>query len=195
MKKIIIFPGSQRKQSLNRRLGSYLESRLKQSFMVELLEGESVNLPLFNQNLESDPLILEEVTLVYQQFFKADGIIVISPEYNGSFTPYLKNTVDWVSRLPRLFGVERYSNPFYGKPILLASATPGRSGGTLGLQSTRNLFAYVGGLLMAEQISLPFAGEAWDENQILIDPTQQAFIGHTLDRFGGYVNSVPVFSQ
>jgi NAD(P)H-dependent FMN reductase len=195
VKKILIFPCSQRKQSKNRQLASHFESLLKPYFYVDILEANAVNLPLFNQDLENDTLVLEQVTTIYQRFLQSDGLIVVSPEYNGSVSPYLKNTVDWVSRLPRIFAEQGYFNPFHGKPLLLASATPGQSGGILGLQSACNVFSYLGGLILAEQIALPYAAEAWDDDGSLIDPYLNAYIEHTLNRLGIVVNSTPIFPQ
>ena len=51
----------------------------------------------------------------------ADGVIIVSPEYNFSIPGGLKNAIDWVSRLP--------NQPFAGKPIALQSASPGPLGG------------------------------------------------------------------
>jgi chromate reductase, NAD(P)H dehydrogenase (quinone) len=195
VKKIIIFPGSQRKQSLNRRLAVHIASLLAQGFHTELLEADTVDLPLFNQDLENDSLVIDEVKRIYERFRNADGLVVVSPEYNGSVSPYLKNTVDWVSRLPRIGAEQGYINPFHGKPILLASATPGQSGGVLGLQSARNVFSYLGGLILAEQITLPYAIEAWEEDGSLADPCFNAYLEQTLKRFEAVVKSLAVFSR
>ena len=52
---------------------------------------------------------------------KADGIIIVSPEYNYSTPGVLKNAIDWLSRLP--------NQPFAGKPVALQSASMGVFGG------------------------------------------------------------------
>ena len=51
----------------------------------------------------------------------ADGVIFCTPEYNFSIPGWLKNAIDWVSRLP--------NQPFAGKPVALQSAAPGPLGG------------------------------------------------------------------
>jgi chromate reductase, NAD(P)H dehydrogenase (quinone) len=51
----------------------------------------------------------------------ADGVIIVTPEYNFSIPGGLKNAIDWVSRLP--------DQPFAVKPIALQSASPGPLGG------------------------------------------------------------------
>lgn len=114
---------------------------------------------------------------------------MLSPEYNGSVSPYLKNTVDWVSRLQRVLGDQGYINPFFNKPLFLACAAPGGSGGVLGLQSARNLFGYLGSLVLAEQIKLPYAAGAWDEDGSFADPFLNESIQKILARFGRVVES------
>ncbi len=183
MKKVIIIPGSQRKQSINHRLAVYLQALLNSSCDAEVVDVAKLDLPLFNQDLENNADVLAKVQELHRPLWNADGLIVLSPEYNGSYSPFLKNTVDWVSRLPRLPGGQDYPNPFHGKALLLGSATPGRSGGLLGLQSTRNLFAYLGGLILAEQISLPYANDAWDEAGLLKDTALDQFVIQTLGVF------------
>jgi hypothetical protein len=51
----------------------------------------------------------------------ADGVIIITPEYNYSIPGALKNAIDWVSRLP--------DQPFKEKPVAIQSATGGPLGG------------------------------------------------------------------
>ena len=195
LKKVIIIPGSQRKQSINRRLASYLQSLLNAYCHADILDVDTVDLPLFNQDLENNDEVLAKVQAVYRPLRNADGLIVVSPEYNGSYSPFLKNTVDWISRLPRLPGGQEYRNPFHGKPLLLASATPGRSGGLLGLQSTRNLFAYLGSLILAEQISLPHANDAWDEAGLFIDPSLDTVVENALQAFLNLIESTTIFPR
>jgi chromate reductase len=77
-------------------------------------------------------------------------------------TPFLKNTIDWVSRLPRLDPIA--CNAFLDRPVLLCSATPGWSGGGLGIAALRALFGHVGAVTFGETVCLPFAGEAWDSS-------------------------------
>jgi NAD(P)H-dependent FMN reductase len=102
----------------------------------------------------------------------ADAIIVVSPEYNGSVSPYVKNTVDWVSRLSRI-APDKYLNPFQEKPLMLSSATAGTSGGVLGLQAARQIFSYLGSVVLAEQLCMPSAHLAWDEEN---NPSNPEFI-------------------
>jgi chromate reductase, NAD(P)H dehydrogenase (quinone) len=192
LKTILIFPGSLRKQSLNLRLALYIKALLAEDFHLDLLGADAVDLPLFNEDLENEKDILDKAMLVYERFRNADGLVVVSPEYNGSITAYLKNTVDWVSRIPRIHGGKMSINPFLNKPLLLACATSGWGGGTLGLQSARNVFSYLGCLILAEQLSLPCAAEAWEEDGSLVDPFFNNTLVAMLKRLGSIVENLPI---
>ncbi|BBL70576.1 NADPH-dependent FMN reductase [Methylogaea oryzae] len=189
-KRILIMPGSQRRHSYNRRLAENVGELLKPDFDVDFLDPRLVEIPLFNQDLETDDDALRPVKALYRRFCLADGFVVLTPEYNGSFTPYLKNTVDWVSRLPHIPGAAECSNPFFGKPLLLGCATSGWSGGMLGLQSTRNLFAYLGCWVGPEQLSIVHAVDAWREDGGLIDEDYRQYMASVLKRFGARVEGI-----
>ena len=61
------------------------------------------------------------MTAMGEAIAAADGVIIVTPEYNYSIPGVLKNAIDWLSRLPK--------QPFAGKPVLLQSASPGGFGG------------------------------------------------------------------
>jgi len=173
---LLLFPGSRRRHSHNGRLIDELASRLEGRCRIDVLRPAEVDLPLFDQDLEADPAVASSVAAIHARFAAADGFIVASPEYNGQLTSYLKNTVDWVSRLPHID--QSYRNPFRGRPLLLCCATTGWSGGILGLQHARALFSYLGCLVMPEQICVPHAEQALAE----LDPFFAEHIGQTLRR-------------
>lgn len=161
--RLLLFPASLRRQSYQRRLIDHFAASIGGSCEIDVLIPGDVNLPLFNQDLEQSESVLSEVMALQARFKAADGVIVASPEYNGHLSPYLKNTLDWVSRLPRIDARYATDNPFRGKPVLLASASTGWTGGLLGLQSARSVFSYLGCLVAADQICVSDA-EQWIVN-------------------------------
>ena len=161
--RLLFFPASLRRQSHQRSLLDYFAESLIGSCEIDMLKPEDVNLPLFNQDLEQSEPVRSEVIALQARFKAADGFVVASPEYNGHLSPYLKNTVDWVSRLPRIDANYANESPFRGKPVLLASASTGWTGGLLGLQSARSVFSYLGCLVTADQICVSDA-EQWVVN-------------------------------
>lgn len=153
MKKILMLSGSQRKESLNLRLLSNLAKRIETLVSVDLVIQGEINLPLFDQDLELDPGVQQSVFNLHSRFASCDAMIVACPEYNGLITPYLKNTIDWVSRLQYLNA--NCLNAFLDKPVLLVSASTGWSGGAVGLPSARTLFGYVGCNVLGGAITVP----------------------------------------
>ena len=162
MTRVLLLCGSQRAASLNARLLDEIARLLAPGVNADRLLPGEVALPLFDQDREADPVLRGRLVALHARFAQADAIILASPEYNGMMTPYLKNLVDWVSRLPRLDPA--FANAFLDTPILLCSATPGWSGGSLGVLALRTLFGHVGAIPFGETICLPHADRAWDND-------------------------------
>jgi len=158
--RLLLFPASLRRNSYQRLLVDYFEQSLRRSCCIDVLEAGDVELPIYNQDLESDPAILKRVIDVRARFAGAEALIVASPEYNAHVSPYLKNTLDWVSRLARIDARFAADNVFRGRPVMLACASTGWTGGVLGLQDARTIFSYLGCLVAPEQICVSDA-EHW----------------------------------
>jgi NAD(P)H-dependent FMN reductase len=158
MTRILLVCGSQRGASLNARLLTALASALPNGIVADRLQPSEVDLPLFDADREDDPAIMAKVRTLHARFLAADALIVAGPEYNGLMTPYLKNLVDWVSRLP--WRDPAMVNAFADKPVLLAAASPGWSGGAVAVPPTRALFGYCGAVVFGEAITLPYADRA-----------------------------------
>jgi chromate reductase len=77
--------------------------------------------PLYNADLQNSSGFPAPVNTLANAIREADGLVIVSPEYNFSIPGGLKNAIDWVSRPP--------NQPFAGKPIALQSASPGPLGG------------------------------------------------------------------
>jgi len=160
MTRLLLVCGSQRRTSLNARLLDEVARYVPGALCCDRLRDEEVALPMFNQDLENDPALRERLTALHHRFLTADGLIIATPEYNGTMTPYLKNLIDWISRLPHIaLGTP---NAFLDTPVLLCSATPGWSGGGVGMPPLRALLGHVGAITFGQTINLPYGREAWD---------------------------------
>ncbi len=178
---LLFVSGSQRRESHNQRLLNYLSQQLDGHCVIDILMPADVGLPLFDQDLEDQPDITDRLEKLHQRINACDGIVIATPEYNGQLPPYLKNLVDWVSRLPRIDS--RFSNPFFARPVLLCSASTGWSGGALAIPHARALFGYLGSIVAGDTICLPYADEAWDGEGYVFEPGFDAQLRTTALQF------------
>lgn len=167
MTTLLLISGSQRRASWNTRLLEHLAFSLQWQCAVDLLEPHSIGLPLFDQDLETDALVLQTLSDLHQRFAHCSAIVVACPEYNGQASPLLKNTIDWVSRLAHIDA--RFANPFHNKPVLLCSASTGWGGGALVIQNLRSLFGYLGAAVMGPSIGIARAPEQWSADGFAFD--------------------------
>jgi NAD(P)H-dependent FMN reductase len=98
-------------------------------------------LPLFSEDLESEKGMPDIVATLREHFERAAAFVIATPEYNGSFTPLLKNALDWCSRPTPNGNVD---SVYRDKPVALVSASPGRLGGMRSLYQTRYLVENLG---------------------------------------------------
>lgn len=116
MKNVLFIYGSLREQSSSKALTLALADRLGGQCNVTIAQiGE---LPHFNSDIERNGA----VTTFVDQIAAADGIVIVTPEYNYSVPGPLKNAIDWASR-PALNSV------FKGKPVFVISVSAGALGG------------------------------------------------------------------
>jgi NAD(P)H-dependent FMN reductase len=183
MTRILLVCGSQRRDSFNARLIAHLAARLRAPCVFDLLAPQDVDLPLFDQDREAEPALVARVAAVHARFLACHGMVVASPEYNGQLTPYLKNLVDWVSRLARID--RRFDSPFIGRPVLLCSASTGPSGGAVAIPSARALFGYIGCIVLGDTLCVPNATQAWSDCGYQFDAIFETRIEAALLRLQG----------
>jgi chromate reductase, NAD(P)H dehydrogenase (quinone) len=117
--KILGICGSLRKNSKNMEALKFMASAAPQLGM-EMEIADLTHIPFFNADFEDEkPPALE---MLLQQMVDADAFVLASPEYNYSYTPALKNALDWGSRLPGNIG-------FKQKPASIISVGAGLKGG------------------------------------------------------------------
>jgi NAD(P)H-dependent FMN reductase len=99
-------------------------------------------------------------------------VFIASPEYNSSITPLLKNTLDWVTRV-REKG-ESGLQVFKSRVFAVSGASPGYYGTMRSLLTLRQILTIgMGTLVIPEQIAVPRANEAFDEDGKLKSEVQQ----------------------
>lgn len=173
----LVFAGSTRAASWNRRLaGIAADAARAEGATVTQLELSDFDVPLYNADLEARGTPRDVVRL--KEIFHAHPAWVIcSPEYNGSYTALLKNTIDWVSS--PIKGDPAWSSgtkPFAGKVVGLLSASPGALGGLRSLSHLAPLMRQLQCWVAPQQFALAKAAEAFDEQGHLLNDTAQAAV-------------------
>ncbi|MFT5164276.1 MAG: chromate reductase [Alteromonadaceae bacterium] len=162
--KIVAIAGSLRQQSFNAVLANIAgKSAMFAGAEVELLNLADYDIPLFNEDFEKQPAP-QGVQLLKDKIRQADGMLVVSPEYNGSISGVLKNALDWVSR------TEVDQTPaFRDTTVALLSTSPGGLGGLRGLNHVRDIFVGMGSLVLSNQVAIASAYQAFNEAGELVD--------------------------
>ena len=168
--KILAFAGSSFFASFNKKLVKFAaEEAKKAGAEVRYIDLLDYPMPLFNEDLETVEGLPEKVVEFKHLLREHQGFLISCPEYNGSITPLLKNTIDWASR-PELN--EKPLSCFQGKVAALLATSPGGLGGIRGLVHVRAILEGIGVLVIPEQKAIPHAEQAFDDSGQLKDKKQ-----------------------
>ena len=147
--KILAFAGSSRIGSFNKKLVKFAaEEAKKTGAEVRYIDLLDYPMPLFNEDLETVEGLPQKALEFKHLLREHQGFLISCPEYNGSITPLLKNTIDWASR-PELN--EKPSFCFKGKVAALLATSPGGLGGIRGLVHVRAILEGIGVFVIPEQ--------------------------------------------
>lgn len=191
---LLVLAGSTRAQSHNRRLAHVAADMARAlGAQVTHIELADFDLPLYNADLEARGTPAAAMRLK-ELFHAHPAWVICSPEYNGSYTGLLKNTIDWVSSPVK--GDPDWGDglkPFEGKVVGLLSASPGGLGGLRSLSHLSPLLLNLQCWLTPKQFALARASEAFDvEGRLIAEPARQGVQGvveQTLWAAGRLLNS------
>lgn len=172
---ILVFSGSLRAASYNQKLAAIAaEGAREAGAEVTLITLRDYRMPLFDEDLEAAEGMPEAAQKLKALFAANDGLIIASPEYNSTITAALKNAIDWVSRATS--PEEKPLSVLSGKSAAILSASPGGYGGARSLTQLRSFLENIHITVLPEQVSVPKAYEAFDDDGNLVDPTLQAAV-------------------
>ncbi|HUP29131.1 MAG TPA: NAD(P)H-dependent oxidoreductase [Usitatibacter sp.] len=171
MARVLVFAGSARRESLNKKLARVAADALRATGAeVTLLDLDEYPIPVYHGDLEAEQGMPENARKLREIFMAHDALLVASPENNASVSSLLKNTLDWLSRS---IGDGKGQNsglaPFRGKVAGMMTATPGAYGGIRGLPHLRQIFGALGVLVLPNQVQLSRADHAFDATGKLTD--------------------------
>lgn len=173
--KILVFAGSLRKDSFNKKLAKIAAKEATAAGgVVTYIDLADYPLPVYSGDIEESEGLPANALKLKELFFNNDGFIICSPEYNSSLSGALKNVIDWVSRpgSPK----EVYLSCFTDKVALLLSASVGALGGLRGLVHLRAILQNIYMNVIPGQKSISGASDAFNAEGNLKSSEQREVI-------------------
>jgi len=155
--RVLVLVGSLRTDSLNRRIAEKLRELAPADVTVEIAENLH-ELPFYNEDLDGEDVPAVAAAL-RDQVKRADRVLAVTPEYNGTMPAVLNNAIDWLSRP---YGV----GAIKGKPFGVIGATPTPYGGKWAHEDTRRS-AGIAGAVVVEDVTV---SQSALEVDVLTDP-------------------------
>jgi chromate reductase len=142
-------------------------------------------IPLYNADEESATGLPPAVARLKDEIAAADGLLLVTPEYNNSLPGVTKNAIDWLTRpaadIPRVFR---------GKPVAIAGASPGGFGTILSQNAWLPVFRTLGAdLWSAGRLLVSRAASVIDANGEMTDAATRENIAKFVKGFVDYIRS------
>ena len=180
---LLVFAGSTRQQSFNRRLAQATAAIARDAgAQVTLLELSQFDIPLYNADLETEGTPADVIRLK-KILWQHPAWIICSPEYNGSYTALLKNTIDWASSPVKDHpDWQDGTRAFRGKVVGMLSASPGALGGLRSQSHLAPLLINLECWLAPRAFALGGAGTAFDDSGALVQTTHRDRVRAVVDQ-------------
>jgi NAD(P)H-dependent FMN reductase len=169
---IAIISGSPRKGSVTHRLAMFLKNQLteKTAHEINIIDVRDWNLPLLQDVFMSIDKTPVEFKPLAEQMFSADAYILVTPEYNGSYSPALQNLLDhFPKQNHKVFGV--------------APASVGAMGGMRASQQLLLLVPALFGIASPYMLITPFVDKKFSSEGQLLDESFQKMVDLFLNEF------------
>ena len=171
--KILAFAGSLREKSYTKRIVKVaLEGARKAGAEVTYIDLKDYPMPLYNADLQ-DTQGFPPIAAAFQRLLlEHDGLLIASPEYNGSLPSALKNVIDWTSRAN---GDLKIADCYKGKFAAIMTASPGSFGGIRCLKHLRDVLTILFVNTLPTEIAVSFVASKFDgDSDEMIDDRTEA---------------------
>lgn len=160
--KILVIPGSLRSGSHNVKLAMAAAYEFAQADVdVTRISLGDYPLPIYDGDLQAKSGVPKNAINLKRVMGSHHGVLIVTPEYNSSIPPLVKNTIDWITRVQDPH--ERRGQIFREKPFAIAAASEGRLGGTRALAALRLILSACHATVVPNQLALSFADQAYDD--------------------------------
>ena len=177
--KIAILLGSVRAGRQTHKIAYYVEKKLiERGHVVIMLDLGAQPIPLMNERYGRAELQPPEVTELAQKFQEADAILLVSPEYHGSFTGVLKNALDY------------YWKEFERKPMGVIATGSGRMGGINASTQLQHIILSMGAYPVPYKLLVPQIQHAFDEQMQPVQPELVKSTERFLNEFLWFANAI-----
>jgi chromate reductase, NAD(P)H dehydrogenase (quinone) len=183
MATIIGLCGSLRRGSFNRML---LNAAVAAAPAGSSIQIESIrDIPLYDGDVEAEQGVPAAVQHLKDRISGADGVLIVTPEYNNSIPGVLKNAIDWLSRPPA--DIPRV---FRGRPVAIMGATPGPGGTGLSQAAWLPVLRTLGMRPWFEgRVQISAAGKVFDDEGRVADEATRDRLRTFIEGFAAFADS------
>ncbi len=184
MAKIVGISGSLRRGSYNSALLRAAVELAPKGLTIEIATIRGI--PLYDGDVEAEQGLPEAVQVLKEQIVSADGVLLVTPEYNNSIPGVFKNAIDWLSRPPA--DIPRV---FRGRPVGLMGATPGHWGTVLAHNAWLPVLRTLGAMAWSgPRVQVADAEKVFGADGRLLDPAVREMVAKYLVGFAQFVERV-----
>jgi NAD(P)H-dependent FMN reductase len=170
--KFLAFAASTRREAFSRKvLPTLVAGAQEAGAEVVVADLADFSMPIYQGDEEAEHGMPASAVALLDLLAGCQGLLLVTPEYNGFFPPLLKNTLDWMSRSDP--SGQSGLRHFKGKVAGICASSPGAAGGLRSLIVTRQYLGNLGLMVIPEQIAVGNAGQVFDENGQIKDARLQ----------------------
>lgn len=174
--RVLVFAASLRKASLNLKLAKVIVKKLEASGVsVDHADFHDFDMPLYDGDLQDSEGLPPGTQELAKRIEAADGVVIVSPEYNHGVPAPLKNAIDWISRVRPV--------PTKGKVFFLAAAAPSLVGGSRGIIALWPSLTFLEAWIAPKAFTLAQANKAFDDEGGLSNPDIEKLLDTMLADF------------
>ncbi|MEJ7860971.1 MAG: NAD(P)H-dependent oxidoreductase [Pyrinomonadaceae bacterium] len=158
--RILAFAGSLREHSYNKRVvRTAMRGAKNAGAEVNYIDLRDFPMPIYNGDDHAKNGVDPNASRLQKLLSEYDGLLIACPEYNGSLSGALKNTIDWASRASDEY---KMGEVFNGKVAAIMTASPGGFGGVRCLGHLRTVLSILGINVLPSEIAVGKVHEMYD---------------------------------